>query len=568
MTSINPYTSPDIKLESNKVRIWLFFLIISAIYAIFVLLVITSANISDSVKFYTIYSYAIIAPLFTYTIWLLLYHWKAKKWPQNEEMFGERRLYLILFLLMGVCVITWAAYWNTGIFTIWMAIAIIFYLFTGNELGALIIFAIGAYAITPALVEEFNKSLPSILAFFVVLQRGKNPDQKNKGMLGNELNGFLIGLLIGLTFEGIETAGYIVSTILSGGSALDIYLQVTLRNWGPIHILGGSLGGYAAGKAERLRFELGEENLPMKLQIKKFIKRFIPIWLIPVSLHFLWNSAAVWIYLIFMAINIQNEGVFLLAIIITQLGLAVISYIFLFIFYNRAHKVAERTNRCPETGMIVAHQGVICSTLSDVIIKEEKRRAINFNYCPNCGNEKSPTNIFCKYCGVNFENLLKKSKIMKLYESYTRKLFIISIIAAILFIILSLSLFILLLLLLGDIIWALFFTQSIIELITAIIIIYAAITLRKLRKNYNGKKSIWSWLFLIYNLIGMTGALLFMCVSILINMGFLIILGETQNLILYLIFIPVLMFGALIIGIFLKKVLKKEKQVLQYQRFF
>jgi len=574
MSSSNPYIPANVRLESSKVKIWLLLLIISAIYAVIVLVIITSKNIPDSVMLYTIYSYAIIAPLFTYVIWLIFYHWNAKKWPQNEEICSGRRQYLILFLLMGICVITWAAYWNTGIFSIWMGIAIIFYLFTGNELGALIIFTVGAYAITPALVEEFNKSLPSILAFFVVLQRGKNPEQKNKGMLGNEMNGFLIGILIGLTFEAIETASYIVFTILSGGTAMDVFLQVTLRSWGPIHILGGALGGFAAGKAERLRFELGEETLPLKLQIKKFMKIFIPIWLIPVSLHFLWNSSGVWIYLIFLAINNQNEGTYLLAVIITQLGLAVISYIFLFIFYKRAQKVAENTYRCPETGMIVVNQDAICSTVSDIIITDdgalkEERTAESFNYCPNCGIAISPTYYFCTNCGVNFNQLKqKKPKPVKLYKGFTMAVLVISIIMGVLFIISSLALFFLILFLAGNIAWALFFTQSIYELISGVIIIYASITLLKLRKNYNGKKSMWSWLFLVYNLIGMTGALLFMSAYVLFNIFLAIAFGEAQMVIILLILFPVLFFGGSTIFAFLIIVLKKETQVLHYQRWY
>lgn len=574
MSSSNPYIPTNVRLESFKVKIWLLLLIISAIYAIIVLVIITSKNIPDSVMLYTIYSYAIIAPLFTYLIWLLLYHWNAKKWPQNEEMFGGRRRYLILFFLMGVCVITWAAYWNTGIFTIWLVIAVFYFAITGNELGALVIFAVGAYAITPALVEEFNKSLPSILAFFVVLQRGNNSENKRKGMLGNELNGFLIGILIGLAFESIETASYIVSTILAGGTPLDVYLQVTLRNWGPIHILGGALGGYAAGKAERLRFELGEENLPMRLQIKKFLKIFIPVWLIPVSLHFLWNSSGVWIYLIFLAINNQNEGTFILAIIITQLVLAVISYIFLFIFYKRAQKAAENTFRCPETGMVVARQGVICSTLSDIKIKEvrvltEERTTEVYNYCPNCGIAVSPTYNYCTNCGVNFDQLKKKKSIrLKLYEGYTIALLVISIIAGISFIIYSLLFFILVLFIIGPIAWVMFFTQSIYELICAVIIIYAAFTLLKLRKNYNGKKSMWSWLFLVYNLIGMIGALFIMGIFLIINAGISIIIGETQLLLLQLILIPILIFGGINITVFLILMLKNEKNVLSYQRWY
>ncbi|MFX1338518.1 MAG: PrsW family glutamic-type intramembrane protease [Promethearchaeota archaeon] len=575
MLSNNPYKSENLKLESSKVRIWAFFLILSLVYAIIVLIIITSKDIPDSILLYTIYSYAIIAPLFTYAIWLLLYYWKAKKWPQNEEIFGGSRQYLLLFLLMGICVITWAAYWNTGIFAIWMVIALIFYLFTNNELGAVIIYTVGAYAVTPAIVEELNKSLPSILAFFIVLQRGRDSEKKRKGMLGNEMNGFLIGMLIGLTFEAIETASYILSTILVGGTALDVYLQVTLRNWGPIHILGGSLGGYAAGKAERLRFESGEENLPIKLQIKKFLKIFIPIWLIPVSMHFLWNSSGVWIYLIFLLLNIQDEWILLLVIIIFQLILAIIAYIFLFIFYNRAQKAAEKTYRCPDTGIIVADKDVKCIGWSDILIKDgkeitESKTDITYNFCPICGIAISSTYNFCTNCGVNFNELKKKKpKPVKLYKSITMALLIISIIMGNLFIISSLTLFFLILILTGPIAWAIFFTQSIHELICAIIIIYATVTLLKLRKNYNGKKSMWGWWFLIYNLIGMSGALLFMSAFVLVSIFVVIAMGGAQVLVIILIILlPLIFVGGSTILAFLIIILKKEKQVLHYQRWY
>ncbi len=565
MLSNNPYKSETLKIESSKMRIWILLFVASAIYSIIVLIIITVSGLTNSFKLLTIFSYAIIAPISFYIIWLLFYNWKAKKWHQNEEVFGNKNQYLILFFLMGVCVITWAAYWNTGIDSIWLAIGVLVILLTGDEFLGVIIYTIGAYAITPALVEEFNKSLPSILAFFVVLQRSGDPEKKRKGMLGNELNGFLIGILIGLAFESIETAGYIISTILAGGTAFDIYLQVTLRNWGPIHILGGALGGYAAGRAERLRFELKEENLPTKLQIKNFIKRFMPIWLIPVSMHFLWNSVAVWIFLIFLAFNFFEESILVLSIIIAQLILAFISYLILLRYYKRANKIAEKTHRCSKTGMIIAHQEVICSDLNE---KMEVKIPTEVNFCPNCGNVKSPTDLFCTYCGVNFEQFFTRSTSRKLYESFTTKLFITSIIAGILFMIYSLSFFGLLLLIIGNIAWYLFFTQSIIELITAIIIIYNAYTLRKLRKNYNGKKSIWGWLFLVYNLIGMTGALTFMSIYILINIIFSIIIGETQIIIFAFGILVILIFIASIIAFFFRKVIMKEKQVLQYQRWF
>jgi len=204
---------------------------------------------------------------------------------------------------MGICVVNWAAYWNSGIDEIWLVFAYGIYDITGDLLLASIIYTIGSTAITPALGEEFLKSLPSIVAFFVVIQRDRNSEHKRKGLLGNELGGFLFGMIIGIMFEIIELISYLFFTIYSGGGTFDIYLQVTFRNWAPIHILGGAVGGFAAGRAERLRYERGEENLPMKTQVIKFIKRFTPLWLIPVTIHFLYNSSGVWVYLIVLAIN-------------------------------------------------------------------------------------------------------------------------------------------------------------------------------------------------------------------------------------------------------------------------
>ncbi|MFX0071237.1 MAG: PrsW family glutamic-type intramembrane protease [Candidatus Hermodarchaeota archaeon] len=577
MSLKNPYKPVNIKLEPNKVRIWILLLVGAAIYAIITLLIITSTTIPSPIKTFTIYSYAIIGPLTFYAIWILFYHWKASKWPQNKDMFGGHYHYLVLFIIMGVCVITWSAYWNTGFDTVWAAIAITFYIFTNNEFGTLIIYTIGATAITPALVEEFNKSFPSILAFFVVLQRSKKSDQKNKGMLGNELNGFLIGILIGLTFEGIETASYLMITILSGGSDLSIYLQVTLRNWGPIHILGGALGGYAAGRAERLRFELKEEYLPMKVQVKKFLKRFIPIWLIPVSMHFLWNSSSVWIYLIFLAVNIQDEFIYLLTVIIFQLGLAVTCFIILLIFYRRANKIAEKTYRCADTGFIIIDQNVVCETVSDINpLKTEEissnKTTISLNYCPNCRNVLKPTDNFCSNCRYDLRQFKKHPSSLstqpKLYVSSSIKLFYITIIGAIIFFLVNLGLF--LIILSSDVgaLWILVLGQLIVELISSMMMIYAAITLLKLRKNYNGKKSVWSWLFLIYNLVGMLVMLIAIGLSFLITIIFSILLNETRGLFLINIITIILFTGALGIFIFLRKVLLKEKQLLQFQRWY
>lgn len=571
MSSKNPYKPDSLSLEPGKKKIWVLMLLGALIYAVITLIIISLSAIPASIRIFTIFTYIIVGPLSFYAIWLLFYHWKRKKWPINEEMFGSPLKYMMLFLIMGVCVINWSAYWNTGIDVMWEAIAILYYLITNDVFGAQIIYSVGATAITPALVEEFNKSFPSILAFFVVLQRSNKSDQKNKGMLGNELNGFLIGLLIGLTFEGIETASYIVLTLLSGGDVLLLYLQVTLRNWGPIHILGGCLGGYAAGRAERLRFEFSEETFPMKTQIRKFLRRFIPIWLIPVILHFAWNSTNVWILLIFLAFGIQDSFVYLLAVIITQLGLAVLCFIILYVFYKRANKVAKDAYRCPNTGLIVASQEVSCEEINDIRTAGTKSVAdhaseININYCPNCRNVVKPTDNFCRNCRFDLRQIRSSRKPFKLYESATTKLFIINIIAAIIFLIVNIGLFILILLSNPIVGLAFFFIQGISELITVTMMIYSALNLRKLRQDYDGRKSIWNWLFFLFNLVGITVTLIVFGIIFVIPLILSILTGIIPliQLLIVVVFLP----GTIIILYLLKKVLNNEKQVLQYQRWY
>ena len=341
----NPYKPADVKLDNRKKIIWLISLFGCGIYAIIVFIVLLLVQIPTWVELIIIYSYMIIAPITIYLLWLLLFVWKTKKWPSSERLVGGRNKYLLILFLMGICVINFAAYWNTGIDYIWYIAAVGVLFFTKDEILASVIYLVGAIAITPAFVEEFLKSFPSILAFFMVLQRNRNSEQKGKGMLGNELNGFLFGMIIGITFEILELISYLISTIVSGGGAFDIYLQVTIRNWAPIHILGGAFGGFAAGRAERLRFEQGEENLPMGNQFIKFLKRFIPLWLIPVSIHFLWNSSSVWIILYVYTINAQATLLADILLIIIYIVLGTLSYALLLIFLRRANSIAEKTYR-------------------------------------------------------------------------------------------------------------------------------------------------------------------------------------------------------------------------------
>ncbi|MFX1260077.1 MAG: PrsW family glutamic-type intramembrane protease, partial [Promethearchaeota archaeon] len=504
MSINNKYKPAKIKLDTRNKIIWLFSMVACGIYSIIVFLILLSSQIPASVKLITIYSYMVIMPLAIFLLWLLLYIWKIKRWPLSEKVVFGRNKYLLMSFLMGICVTNFAAYWNTGIMMIWIVTASGVYFFTNNELLTAVIYTVGAIAITPAFVEEFLKSLPSILAFFVVLQRNRDRKQKGKGILGNELNGFLFGIMIGLAFEIVELISYLVMTILSGGNIFDIYTQVAVRSLVPLHIFGGAVGGYAAGRAERLRFERGEENLPMKNQIINFLKRFIPFWLIPVSIHFLWNSSSVWIFLYVYSINAQNTDLFIILQLIVLSVLGSLIYVLLLIFLRQANKVAKKTYRCPETGIIVANENIVCTSFSDRSSSQntqfsQKRPA---KFCTRCGKPIKIGARFCVNCGFTIKQFNLAPVPQKLYNKYAIIIFVFTLVISIIFLVFSLLIFVLSLLEYGSLALILLFTQTGVELLTIGFIIYAIIILLKIRKNYDGRKSIWGWMILIFNLIG------------------------------------------------------------------
>ncbi|TFG01381.1 MAG: zinc-ribbon domain-containing protein [Promethearchaeota archaeon] len=566
MSRNNPYKPEKIKLTLHKKIIWLISMIGCGIYAIIVIFILLSNQIPVSVKLITIISYMIIGPLTIYILWILFYIWKTKNYPPSEKLVNGRKQYLLMLFLIGICVLNFAAYWNSGIMDLWLLAANGVYYFTKDEILAVVFYNVGAIGITPAFVEEFLKSLPSILAFFIVLQRKRNSEQKGKGMLGNELNGFLFGLIIGITFEILELISYLGFTILYGGNAFDIYLQVTIRNWAPIHILGGSIGGFAAGRAERLRFERGEENHPMGSQFIKFLKRFIPLWLIPVSIHFLWNTSSVWILLYVYTINAQGTDLDLILQIIVYVVLSSLSFALLLGFLRRANKIAKRTYRCPETGIIVVNEDVICTSFNDSYHSEytqfsQKKPA---KFCTNCGHPVTINARFCMNCGFNIGHFnsppITLSPIpTKLYDGLTITLFIISIAAAIVFLIIELLLFVLNLLMSGPEILFLLIFQTSIAFLTIGLIIYAVIRLLMLIREYDGRKSILYWLILIFNLIGMFGiCLIYGIVGLLYAPIYLSIL--TIGLII------LFLFGAVTLLIFMIFVILKGQQTFQYQK--
>ena len=589
----------QIKLSSLQKLIWYLSFVGCAIYSIIVLLIIMFTA-SEILIIISLFAYVIISPIIFYGLWVLLYFWKTKKLPERKNIIGSHLEIMVFFFLLGVCVICWAAYWNTGFSLIWLFIAVGVFLITEDMLLTEVVYLIGSIAITAAFVEEFLKALPSILAFFVVLKRKRNPDQKGKGIIGNELYGFLMGAMVGIAFEVLEVMAYLGGTIASGGTPFDIYFQSTVRLWNPLHILGGAISGYAVGRAERLRFELGEENLPLKIQIKTFLKRFIPYWLIPVSIHFAWNSSFVWIVLIDLAINGEVTILTYILLGITLTTLASLNFILLIIFFKKANKIARDTLYCSETGMIVSDQNITYQISDKPILdtpqiiskpinendtnegiqcpncnflnQETFRYCINCGiniqqlsgafHCPTCGQLPQPNARFCKNCGLNFA---KYKTSHTLYQDKTVTLFKFFIATAIIFAIFSVLLVSIYILAFGVAGFVLILYQSIAELTCAVLILFSAIKLLKLRKDYNGKKSIWVWMFFVFNLIGLTGALLLMGIAAIIS-SFI-----SGNIFIFLLLSNVGI-ALLVIGIFfffrLQHILFDENQTLHYERNF
>jgi len=568
MIKNNPYKPEKIKLSFRRKLILIFAFIGSGVYSLIVGLILFNANIPEFTKMVVTFTYIVTSPIIVYMLWLLVYFWKREKWPQNETMFGKRFKFFLIFFLIGICITSYAAYWNSGIDTFWQIGAYIIYSTTKNQLLTEVYYVVGAMAVTPALVEEFMKSLPSIMAFFVVLRRKKNPDQKRKGLLGNEFNGFLIGLIVGMAFEVIELIYYLMLVSMSGGALLDFYIQVTVRDWAPIHLLGGAVGGFAAGRAERLRFEKNEEDTPIMSQIFKFIKRFLPYWLVPVTMHFLWNSSSVWIFLYLYLTNNLNEVLYLILEIIVIVCLSVICFLLLLLFLRKANKVAKNTYRCPETGIIVSKEGLICEAITDSFSSESAKSSIesdtkiqHVKFCPTCGVQVNINQNFCTNCGTSFAFLKRRFSIIRhrrdgrLYNSATKQLIIISIVFSNIFLIFTIGVFVLVALMIGIYSLYYFFALIIFELISGLLLLYASIKLLILRKKYNGSKNVFYWLIIIVNSIGMFGMFLLTGISF-IFLGSLILLGVG---ILFIV-------GSAVILVFLIRGLLKGNQIMQYQR--
>jgi hypothetical protein len=108
-------------------------------------------------------------------------------------------------------------------------------------------------------------------------------------------------------------------------------------------------------------------------------------------------------------------------------------------------------------------------------------------------------------------------------------------------------------------------SQFIAELICAGLIFFSASALLKLRKNYNGKKSIWVWMFFVFNLIGLTGALLVIGIAAIIGS----FISGNMFLFILLSIVGIIFLHAGIFFLFrLQHILFDENQTLHYERNF
>ncbi|HEY0089020.1 MAG TPA: zinc-ribbon domain-containing protein, partial [Candidatus Lokiarchaeia archaeon] len=311
-----------------------------------------------------------------------------------------------------------------------------------------------------------------------------------------------------------------------------------------------------------------EEDTPITSQIVKFIKRFLPFWLVPVTMHFLWNSSSVWIFLYLYLTNNLNEVLYLILEIIVIVCLSVMCFLLLLLFLRKANKVAKNTYRCPETGIIVSKEGLICEAITDSFSSESAKSSIesdtkiqHVKFCPTCGVQVNINQNFCTNCGTSFAFLKRRFSIIRhrrdgrLYNSATKQLIIISIVFSNIFLIFTIGVFVLVALMIGIYSLYYFFALIIFELISGLLLLYASIKLLILRKKYNGSKNVFYWLIIIVNSIGMFGMFLLTGISF-IFLGSLILLGVG---ILFIV-------GSAVILVFLIRGLLKGNQIMQYQR--
>lgn len=335
------FPASDVKLSKREKQGIVFFFILFAIYTLIVAGALFIDFFHISTKWVFAIGYAICAPLLLYCAWLIVCYKKVNKMSQPISPIGKKATYLCIFFLLGICLISWAVYLNGAFDTFWFGAGILYFAQTEDLEAFLLFYLIGSGAITTALVEEFLKSFPFIIAFFVVLKRERDPREKGKGILGNEYYGLIMGIMVGMAFEILELMLYAITVASTEGTVIDLFLQVTIRNWTPIHILGGGIGGFAAGRAERLRFEKGEENLPLKSQILTFIKRFLPFWAIPVFIHFLWNDLVIWISYYYLITEMEDITFIIGSEIALMIVFSIICFMLLIILFESARGLAR-----------------------------------------------------------------------------------------------------------------------------------------------------------------------------------------------------------------------------------
>jgi hypothetical protein len=296
-------------------------------------------------------------------IWYKYSSLKLNMYGMSRNPLGGTRLYLKNFLIFGLLIISWAALCNTGLNLFWSFLSS----------NAPVLYSFITTAVSPPIIEEFFKFLPSIIAFFVILKRSRIPEQKGKGLFGNEYVGLIVGIMIGLVFQMLENFTYIVPLVIRSNDTFLILSTTLERTYAPVHIFGGALGGYAIGKAERLRFETNEENSSLGKQIKKCLSIILPLWLLSVLIHFTWNGVSLLLTYLLPSPSTYLAFLGQIALQMFLTGLMSLGvYFILFKFMKTAQRNVSGRLRCPNSNLpILNEQGILDSLLNEVKAEED-----------------------------------------------------------------------------------------------------------------------------------------------------------------------------------------------------
>ncbi|MHA1147711.1 MAG: zinc ribbon domain-containing protein [Promethearchaeota archaeon] len=542
------FPNSNVKLERGYKRFLVGFFIFLAIYSLIVAGVLFPNFFHITTKYLFFWVYFAFTTLLLYSVWLGFCYWKLKKTQTPNPVLGKHSSYVFFFMLMGVCLIAWASIWNYGFGKVCLGIAIKYYIASNDLEGFYLLYWVGSSAITPALVEEFFKSFPFIICFFVVIKRDRDPRQKGKGLLGNEYYGLLMGIIIGIIFEIMELWLYMAITYSSGGTVIDLFLQCTIRNWTPIHIVGGALGGFATGRAERLRFENGEENSNLRFEIVQFYKRFLPFWMVAVFIHFLWNDLVIWLSYNYTITQSISETAYIGGQIVLMIIFSIVCFLIIIVLLEQANRIEEKAIRCPKTNIFTLEKDFICNPILENPIPPQNDQPPQIppptreknKFCYNCGAEMQKNYRYCPNCRMDMLpiNYTVTSHRRAFSNRYINRFLNFTMILSIIFIISSIISHFLIVVVIGTEVLPVIIFSIFIELIAVFTLFYSSYYLFKsrrsnfTRKPYSGKINVWGWILLYFNYVGLMLSYLIGGIGLIID-GYFYEIAEKNSGIIY-----------------------------------